>query len=289
MDRTAAAQALSDQDHGLAATLQAAGFDSASIRVVLRPALAHQSNRLYDIWADGTHAIAKEFLHPDELQDAPLREYQALQLLRPFGIAPVPIFYDSRLAPIVIYGFLEGTMWDRQRPTPQMLGLLAERWLQLTSIPPEQLWPSRNAQLSFHVIVDRFRSGLGQYAYWAQQNFPEGQAAAALCLELLDARQDVVQQLMSMEPVWCFGRGDARFSNVIQRPDGQIGMIDWEDSGLRDPARDLADLVAHPNQEDLLRMVEWQAFFQPYLAMREAADPTLMARMQCYLGLYPLF
>jgi len=58
----------------------------------------------------------------------------------------------------------------------------------------------------------------------------------------------------------CFCRSDARFANVIARPDGRVGLVDWEDSGLRDPARELADLLHHPNQEDLIDAEGWQPF-----------------------------
>ena len=36
------------------------------------------------------------------------------------------------------------------------------------------------------------------------------------------------------------------FANVIRRPDGRIGLVDWEDSGLGDPARDIVGSVSHP-------------------------------------------
>jgi thiamine kinase-like enzyme len=76
---------------------------------------------------------------------------------------------------------------------------------------------------------------------------------------------------------------------VIRRPDGRLGLIDWEDSGLRDPARELADLLTHPNQEDLLTMPQWQAFLRPYLAARGQLDGQIAHRMQLYLATFPLF
>jgi hypothetical protein len=45
---------------------------------------------------------------------------------------------------------------------------------------------------------------------------------------------------------------------------------------------DLADLIVHANQEDLLSAGEWQAFLTPYLAARRPADPGLERRLQLY-------
>jgi thiamine kinase-like enzyme len=48
------------------------------------------------------------------------------------------------------------------------------------------------------------------------------------------------------------GHWDPRFATVIQGPDGHLTLVDWEASGLLDPASDIACLLTHPNQEDLL-------------------------------------
>jgi hypothetical protein len=66
-------------------------------------------------------------------------------------------------------------------------------------------------------------------------------------------------------------------------------MVDWEYSGLRDPARDLADVMTHPYQEDLLAAEDWQALLEPYLAGRSASDPRLAHRAHLYLAVFPVF
>jgi hypothetical protein len=86
----------------------------------------------------------------------------------------------------------------------------------------------------------------------------------------------------------CFCRSDARFANVIARPDGRVGLVDWEDSGLRDPARELADLLLHPNQEDLLDTDGWQPFLDGYLPSR-GADAGFAERLRGYMALFPVF
>jgi aminoglycoside phosphotransferase (APT) family kinase protein len=99
----------------------------------------------------------------------------------------------------------------------------------------------------------------------------------------------VFRELEACDPVLCFCRSDPRFANVIRRPDGRLGLVDWEDSGLRDPARDLADVVTHPNQEDLLAFDQWRALLEPYLAVRGTIDPQLAHRVRLYLAIFPAF
>lgn len=102
-------------------------------------------------------------------------------------------------------------------------------------------------------------------------------------------RRPALAELDDIRPPLCFCRADPRFANVIQRPDGRLGLVDWEDSGLRDPAIDLADVVTHPNQEDLLTSEEWQNFLQPYLAARGRGDPGLERRRCLYLALFQMY
>jgi aminoglycoside phosphotransferase (APT) family kinase protein len=108
-------------------------------------------------------------------------------------------------------------------------------------------------------------------------------------LALLKRRRPAARELDESDPPLCFCRSDPRFANVIARPDGRLGLVDWEDSGLRDPARDLADVLLHPNQEDLFTMDEWQAFVEPYVAGRGEMDPGLAHHAHLYRPLFCAF
>lgn len=254
-----------------------------------RPPLEIQSNDLYDVWVAGRHLIAKRFLKADELTVAPAREHSALELLAAYDIAPQPIFYDPAVAPVVIYEYLEGEMWDRCKPTATQLAQLAQLWLTMHSVPTTNLWLSRGWERTADEVIALFRAGFDRYAAWSAAQFPPGQAAVQPCMRLVDQVEQHVQTLAKADPPLAFCRADPRFANVIERPDGRLAYVDWEDSGLRDPARDLADLLTHPNQEDLLTQDEWQAFLQPYLAERSMVDPTLQQRVHAYLAIFPLF
>jgi hypothetical protein len=270
----------------------AMGVPAGEVRLSDRPPLAYQSNRLIDAWVGGQHLIVKEFLKPDEFGEAPVREYRALQLLAPLDIAPQPVCavpQTGSRGPIVIYRFMEGAMWDRRRPTPGELAQLAEAWLLMNSVPADGLWPSRGHLRSPDEIVAGFRATFQAYAAWTESEFDRGRAAATHCLALLECRRGVAAELAGCEPLLCFCRADQRFANVIRRPDGRLGLVDWEDSGLRDPARDLADLLTHANHEDMVSTEEWDAFLQPYVAARAPLDTGLPHRTHLYLAAFPLF
>lgn len=257
-------------------------------QISIRHPLTFQSNRLYDVWVNGRHLIAKEFLKPDEWQDAPACEFWALQLLEPLDIAPCPVFYDPEIAPIVVYEFMEGEMWDRKRPSPHELAQLAQLWTKMHDIPTERLWLARDHYVPLTALESRFQDSFQRYAAWTAVAFPAGQYAAAHCYDLLAQVRTAAQELTEYPSIRSFCRLDNRFANVIRRPDGRLGLVDWEDSGLHDPARELADLITHVNQEDLLEMDGWQPFLTPFLAARTPLDPTIQERCHLYMAILPV-
>jgi aminoglycoside phosphotransferase (APT) family kinase protein len=266
---------------------QAIGVKPKNLTIRLRKPLDFQSNRLYDIWADGYHFIAKEYLQPKELDIAPLREYKALRLLSPLDIAPKPIYFDPSLDPLVIYEYMEGEMWDRRPPTAVDFTKLMGVWLKINDQPAD--WLSRGYERSLKAVESEFLGQARIYVEWVRSEFKPGERAADKWLQLLESFQGIIEELSGYVPVTCFCRADPRFANVIQRLNGQLGLVDWEDSGLRDPARDLADIVTHPNQEDLVNWNAWQAFLEPYLAVRSRIDRDISRRMHLYLAIFPFF
>ena len=274
---------------GLAGRL---GFPA--LRLAERPALDHQSNRLYDAWQGGTHLIVKEFLLADHDLEAPWREYAALERLAGLDVAPRPVLYAPAgtlegAGPLVVYEYLEGAMWDRGDRVPEDLAALARAWLAINHVPSAGLWLARGQAVRPAEIARRLAADLAVYTDWAAGDYPAGLEAVERWHALLARRQSIVAALEADEPVLCFCRLDPRFANVIGRPDGRVGLVDWEDSGLRDAARDLADLLTHANQEDIVPPAVWPAFLEPYLAGRRSADPNLWDRAHLYLALFPLY
>ena len=269
-----------------------ANVDLTAQQIALWQPIEQHRNHLYKIQFGNEQWIAKAFSKPDEFDDAPRREFAAMQLLAPYDIAPQPIHYekhDGDQQPIVLYEFMPGEMWDRYTPTAEELQHLAHLWLTMHTAPTADLWLSRGMEQTASQIVERFATHFQHYANWTAAHFPAGQQSAAYLQQVAEKCSTIIDRLFQMKPVLCFSRADPRFANVIRRPDQRLGMIDWEDSGLRDPARDVADIVSHPNQEDLLTWAEWQPFFEPYLAERRKVDPEIEQRVHLYHAIYPLF
>jgi hypothetical protein len=254
-----------------------------------RPARDHQKNDLYDLDSGGRHLIVKVFRRPDELETAPAREYGALRLVAPLDIAPDPVFFDPELGPVVVYAYLDGAAWDRRCPQSSELAELAQVWAMLHALPPEGLWLARGSERRFAQVYDRMRHQFGAYQAWANACHLPDRRAAERCLQLLELHAASLASLEAQPAVMRFCRSDPRFANVITRPDGRLAMVDWENGGLRDPARELADMLMHANQEDLLSWEAWQAFLRPYLAASAASDPDLWRRTELYVGAFALY
>ena len=98
------------------AVARAIGQPAYDGEITLRPATAHQSNRLYDVRVQGKHVTAKEYLRADR-PSAPRHEYDALRRLEALHLAPEPLFFDPSVGPVVVYRYMEGEMWDRRVPS----------------------------------------------------------------------------------------------------------------------------------------------------------------------------
>jgi len=219
-----------------------------------------------------------------------------LELLAPLDVAPRPVGVDEdhgpERGPIVVYEYLEGEMWGRRTPSADELRALAEVWLTIDSVSAQVDWHARGTNRTVAERYARFSDRLHAFWAWTESAFPAGTPAALLCLDVLDRRWPAVHELDAIGEQGMrrsFGPADTRFANVIRRPDGRIGLVDWEDGGLTDPARDVPGLLSHPDQEDLLTPVEWLACLEPYLAVMTPRDPLLPRRIELYLAIDPLF
>jgi hypothetical protein len=271
-------------------TIVTRAIEQASSRshTTLRAPLDHQPNRLDDIWADDRHYIVKEYLKPDELSVAPPREFRALQLLQPLDVAPRPVFFEPALGPVIVDEDLEEEMWDRRRPSTGELASLAALWLTGGDDPTDGLGLSQGDERSLSEGAARQRVWLQHDAEWTAITFPAGRGVAEVYLQVADSRHEVLPTLVAIPPVLAFYRSDARFANVRSRPYGRLRMVDWEDSGLGDPARDVAGRLTGANQEALLTLADGEALFQLYLAACRREDPSRMEHVQRYLALFPI-
>ncbi len=266
-----------------------AATKQATVEIVLRAPEVHQSNELFDVWVDWRHLIAKRYLVPEEQEGAPAREFASLQLLAPLDMAPQPIFHDATVGPVVIYEYMEGHMWGRYQPSVAELDALAAAMVRLHELPTAGLWPAHGSEMGAQARVTWFHALLAGYVAWAEAHFPAGLAAAQLCEPLIEEAGIVLHDLERTMPALVFCRSDPRFANVIKRVDGRLGFVDWEDAGLRDPALEVADMLLHPEQEDLLTATLADAFLASYCGYTGASQVDFAARVAGYCRVLPVF
>ena len=260
----------------------ATGWSPQQFRVQLRPPLAIQSNNLYDVFGPNQRLIAKEYLNGDELPAAPTREFLSLQLLSPYDIAPQPLFFDLAMGSVVLYEFMSGEMWPERLPNPAMLTGLAESWLIMRRLGADGLWASRGLE-TLPQLVSNTGKRLQTYLDWAEQQAGLTTAFATESRHLLQRAAAAHKQLTDRPIPHYFCRSDPRFANLLHRPDGRIGMVDWEDAGLHDPAYAIGGFFSHANQEHLLTTTERTIFLDAYRAgLAAAEDPDLPGRVTLY-------
>jgi thiamine kinase-like enzyme len=166
---------------------------------------------------------------------------------------------------------------------------LAVLWRKMNSMTSDVGWISRVYGREIGEIYRRFRSNFQVYEEWVLADFRAGEQALDLCLEVFEKSRPYADELAQYDPPLLFCRADPRFANVIRRPDGRLGMVDWEDSGLRDPACDIADMMTHPNQEDLVSSEQWHVFLVNYLGGLRKHDPCIEERIRLYRAMTSVF
>lgn len=260
----------------------------SDFRVRALAPLAHHSNHLYEARAGGVVYMVKEFRKLDELHDAPAREMFAMKALAPLDIAPWPVAHvrPGELGPgqwpVVVYRRMEGEMWDRRAPTPADMAALAQLWVTVSEVPIDGALPARGLTDAAGRLLDRLPNLLQRYANWARDRSPYCRPTAEALNEVGRRVEATAAELRGLPVREVYCRSDARFSNVIARPDGRLGMVDWEDCGVGDPAQFVADLRIGPNQEDLISDDAWRAFSGSLLRALGRRDPTLARRVALY-------
>ncbi len=185
---------------------KAAGVSPAALCLTLRPSLDHQSNNLYDVQANHTRWILKEYLKEDEWEESPRREFEALKLLKPLGIAPRPLFFEPvspSHKPLVAYEFMAGEMWDRCRPTASQLAQLAQVWLAMNSLPTENLWLSRGFD-SLTSLETRLLARAQKYHAWVESEFQSGRQAAEILLAECERRHPIFTEFLPINRRFAF-------------------------------------------------------------------------------------
>ena len=264
------------QDYIAASAAAALNIPISQIETRLRQPRGYQTHTLFDVTAPGRHLIAKRYTLQDGQDDAPRREFAALKLVAGLGLAPQPVWCDGRS--LVLYEFLPGQVWDRRAATPAEMSALAEVWLRVGRVGAAQMGPSTLFARLQNPSARAKLLDVEPYAAWASQR-ARTRRAAELCRTAAHRAGEALRKLERYAPVLRFCKCDPRFGNVLARPHGRIGLTDWEDCGLQDPAIEIADLFTAPNQEDLLSPEAKAALLN---GLREWDDGTLAQRVALY-------
>lgn len=171
--------------------------------ITIRPATPHQSNRLHDVQVEGKHLIAKEYLMTADRPDAPRHEYEVLRRLEALHLAPEPVFFDPTVGLVVVYGYMEGQMWDRRVPSAAELRALAELWLKFHSMDTDGLWLAAGQTRPWSDIDARLHGPFEEYDLWAEHGSSQVRDASRLCLEALDRSLLAAAQLERTETPLC--------------------------------------------------------------------------------------
>jgi aminoglycoside phosphotransferase (APT) family kinase protein len=243
----------------------------------LRP-VPSGNNRLIRASGPGADWVVKFAIRDD--RDRARREFNALTLLGHLapGVAPRPIYCDpDRYAqPVVVQAWVEGTaLWLPPSDDAAWRQIL-ETYHRLHAIQPDE---AARLGLPAGPLLGPWAPDeqVAAIVAYARQLPPAGQSARLT--ELLDTLQQT--RFPSLPHSLCWGHGDPNVRNIILAEPGAV-LVDWEYSGVTDPAHEMAKLMSHAlvsgAGEDRF---QWLA--EQYAALSGAAD--MLARIRLHYAL----
>ena len=225
---------------------------------------------------DAEHDIAVKFTVRDP-RDRAGREYDALLTLHRagLGIAPEPLLLDttSYAQPVVVQSWLRG---------------------EVSASPPdnEAEWKSLLSHLAcIHQITPetssvRLRPAIHGATSVAEARGLVDEQRARLPAE---ARPRSLRRLMARFestafPDWpertvTLCRVDNNLLNFVRRPEGWAS-VDWENSGLADPAMEIAEMVCHPAYLDI-PLAQWEWVINAYADLTGLVNVVERIRVYC--------
>jgi aminoglycoside phosphotransferase (APT) family kinase protein len=223
------------------------------------------NNSLFRVQIAGEAYACKLFVADGRQRD--YREWAAIQQLwraeLPLAPRPVAYFPGGPLpVPAVIYSWVDGVSLTREPLTAHALVELVNALAHIHRVPRA---PTPELLAAFHQpprftdYLAEIRANTGQVQAWAEQantrppmlaqwaaDLPELLPALVNALHLAEAAISDAR-LDDICPADSLIRVDGNLDNVLRGADGRLTFVDWEYSGLGDPAYELAELRWHPN------------------------------------------
>lgn len=218
---------------------------------------------------------AVKFAIRDE-RDRAWREFSALRLLDSLDLcaAPRPIYFDQEQfrLPVVVQAWIVGTplntppeddaTWTNILLTyyaihQMTVEAIRDRGMTLPQCGLATQWPVKAVE------------GLNEFL----AQIPIGERPRPLSDLLAELERFA---LPPIQVTSCLCHGDATVRNMLQTTAG-IVLVDWEYSGLCDPAHEIAKIMAHPHAKAVSED-RWQWFAERYAQI--AGDDSFYQRIQ---------
>jgi aminoglycoside phosphotransferase (APT) family kinase protein len=262
------------------------------------------NNSLFRVQVAGETYACKLFV-VDERRRA-YREWAALNQVWRGGLslAPRPVAYlpDGPLpVPAVIYGWVDGVSLTHEPLTADFLVELVNTLWRIHRVP---LAPAPEVLTAFHQpsrftdYLTEIQTNTEQIRAWVGQTNAKPQLLAHRIADLAELLPALVEALRLAEaaigdarlddicPADSLIRVDGNLDNILRGADKRLTFVDWEYSGLGDPAYDLAELRWHPAAWDLPGEW-WDAALAAYAPL--PGDSSFAQRLALFNRLLPIW
>ncbi len=265
------------------------------------------NNILFHIRYEGAEYACKLFF-ADERRRAE-REWAALKAVQAagFDLAPEPIAFANAgplPQPAIVCSWIQGATLAGQPPDAKldvpMSSLISACALMhgTPAAPGLPFLPAYHQPAGYAAYLDEARGFLAQVEAWAGGLGHDEPAALPAWAADLPALLPLLREALRMGDAAAAAaspagdhsqaalvRIDGNLANVIRQPDGRLAFIDWEYSGVGDPAYDLAELRWHPRALAVVPQQAWDRALAGYPV--PAGDPGFCERLAVYGRLLP--
>ena len=236
------------------------------------------NNRLYRV-TRGPDDWAIKFTIRDD-RDRARREFDALSLLENLGasVAPRPVYLDLDRyeQSVVVQTWLLGVpLWSAPPEDDTWLQIL-RAYHRLHSLPPADggTWGAGHGPMLSPTTPEEMVTGIHALA---EQLPPPGRPERlSELLQLLDRAR-----LPRLPTSRCWAHGDPNIRNLILTPDG-VKLVDWEYSGITDPANEIAKLMSHALAASAGEE-RWAWVAEQYANL--SGEPDMLPRIQAFYAL----
>jgi aminoglycoside phosphotransferase (APT) family kinase protein len=243
----------------------------------IRP-IASGNNLLFRTTCEG-HDWAVKFLIRDQRNRAQ-REFGALTLIdsrgAPVGPRPLYINQDSYEHAVIVQTWIDGTALSSPPADDSTWSRILQTYALIHRIQPaDALRHGVAANQTIGVIpVDQTADAIRAFA----QEIPPTVHAEALA-NLIETLDQV--RLPSVRTSQCWCHGDPNIRNLLVTTSG-VQLVDWEYSGIGDPAQEIAGLLTHPFARSISeKRRQWIA--EHYASL--SGDPDMLPRIQVQYAL----